>query len=406
MQKTIVIALVLILFHFSIRAQINLVGAAANLSSGKIDIVKWQALDSQSVSVFPSILDGYYFATSSFDSYNSNYYLTGISGTLSGLYSFNTLTNEESLTVASLYTNINEFDMSTGKMYNLKMLTANYINVYEFDINKNQDSLIGTIYEPGVDGIVADAITFDSNNGILYYVGFTNDPSLCLYAISVRNSLLSCTKTILNLTGPYNNIFGVEFDNVNERIYALNSTYDSSFNFTGTRVVDIDRISGNIVNRGELAGFDGFVGGSSCFDQNTGTYMVVGISTGNESEMIAFNTVDNTFISGFVPGNVSEIECDNAAFAMNRYVVTLAKPQQEAGIRLYPNPVVSVMEIESPFSGAVNVQVVSSSGKLVLDQHFNSGNKMELNLGPLSPGIYALKLISGSATVSEKILVR
>lgn len=104
MQKTIVIALVLILFHFSIRAQINLVGAAANLSSGKIDIVKWQALDSQSVSVFPSILDGYYFATSSFDSYNSNYYLTGISGTLSGLYSFNTITNEESLTVASLYT--------------------------------------------------------------------------------------------------------------------------------------------------------------------------------------------------------------------------------------------------------------------------------------------------------------
>ncbi|HOW31011.1 MAG TPA: T9SS type A sorting domain-containing protein, partial [Bacteroidales bacterium] len=79
---------------------------------------------------------------------------------------------------------------------------------------------------------------------------------------------------------------------------------------------------------------------------------------------------------------------------------------QEAGIRLYPNPVVSVMEIESPFSGAVNVQVMSSSGKLVLDQHFNSGNKMELNLGPLSPGIYALKLISGSATVSEKILVR
>ena len=111
----------LLSLSFNGKAQINLVGAANNQQTGKIDIVKWRALDSASVIEYPSILDGYYFATSAFDSYNSNYYITGISGDNSGLYSYNTISNEENLVGGSLYTNISEFDMSTGKMYNLKM---------------------------------------------------------------------------------------------------------------------------------------------------------------------------------------------------------------------------------------------------------------------------------------------
>ncbi|MBK7443228.1 MAG: hypothetical protein IPI65_17475 [Bacteroidetes bacterium] len=43
-------------------------------------------------------------------------------------------------------------------------------------------------------GIISDAIGFDSNNGIIYYAGFTADPALCLYAIPVRDTVFSFYK--------------------------------------------------------------------------------------------------------------------------------------------------------------------------------------------------------------------
>lgn len=89
MNKSFLSAIIILLFSTGIKAQINLVGVANNLQTGEIDIVKWQALDAESLTVYPSILDGYVFATAAFDAYNSNYYLTGISDDSWGLYALN-----------------------------------------------------------------------------------------------------------------------------------------------------------------------------------------------------------------------------------------------------------------------------------------------------------------------------
>jgi hypothetical protein len=196
-------------------AQINLIGTSSNPISGEINILKWQALDSLSVSSIPTILDAYFFATSAFDPFKNNYYISGVAGQNTGLYSYNSFTGEESMMQASSYTNVSEFDMSTGKMYNLIMETEEYISIYEYDIESNQDSLIGVIYEPGAIGIVADAIGFDSNNGILYYVGPTNGNELSLYSIPVRNNSFSFTRTILNTANPNISITSLNFDNIN-----------------------------------------------------------------------------------------------------------------------------------------------------------------------------------------------
>lgn len=405
MKKSILCTALIMLLSIGLKAQINLVGVGNNLQTGKIEIIKWQALDPESLIVYPSILDGYYFATSAFDSYNSNYYITGISGNSSGLYSYNTITNQENLVGGSLYTNISEFDMSTGKMYNLQMENEEYISIYEFDINTNQDSLIGVIFEPGVNGLFADAIGFDSNNGILYYVGFTNDPALCLYAVPVRENQFSFTKTILNPTAaPFNIITSVNFDNVNEIIYARNATYDSTFTYTGSSVVEINKTTGDIITRGEFTEFPYFVGGSSSFDQNTGSFLLVGIDTSNMAKMIVFNTYDNTYVTGFVPGNVSEIVCDNTNFVLTYYIATGVEEEQEFSFNLYPNPVSEILTIDRPSSDAVSVQIVSACGKIVLAQDFAS-SKIELNLAFLTPGIYLVNVISERKIVSEKIMV-
>ena len=162
---------------------------------------------------------------------------------------------------------------------------------------------------------------------------------LCLYAIPVRENQFSFTKTILNPTAaPFNIITSVNFDNVNEIIYARNATYDSSFNYTGSSVVEINKTTGDIITRGELVEFPYFVGGSSSFDQNTGTFLLVGIDTSNMLKMIAFNTYDNTYVSGFVPGNVSEIVCDNTTFVKSTYITTGVKKEQEFNFQPLSKP--------------------------------------------------------------------
>lgn len=405
-MKTILITTLFSLASIGINAQINLIGVAPNPGTGKVDIIKWQALNPESVTVVPSILDGYFYATSAFDAYNGNYYLTGISGDSAGLYAYNSITGDEQMMQASVNTNITEFDMSTGKMYNLKMETQEYISIYEFDMNTFQDSLIGVIYEPGANGIIVDAIGFDANNGILYYVGFTNDPALCLYSIPVRENEFSFTKTILNTTHPFNNITSVNFDNVNGRIYALNATFDSAYNYTGTYVVEIDTVSGDIISRIKLAEFPYYAGGSSSFDQNTGTFMVVGIDTGNVVKMIAYDTYENTYISGFVPGIVSEIVCDNTSFAQNRYVVTGAEPEAAIDFNVWPNPADDYLVINCTSKGDVTVKITSAGGKPVFVQHFSSGEKIQLNVESMASGVYTVSLTSAGKTASQKIIIQ
>ena len=392
-------------FSAGLKAQIKLIGATYNMATSHIDLLQWAAFDSSSVTATPTILDAYLFTSSAFDPYNGNYYISGVVGQNTGLYSYNVNTLENNLTTGSLYTNIAEFDMSTSKMYNLSMETEEYISIYEYDIASNQDSLIGTIYEPGVIGIVADAIGFDSNNGILYYVGNTNDFALALYAIPVREGTFSFTRTILNTPNPNGNITSLNFDNVNETLYATNDTYDQNANFTGRNIVEIDISTGDVITRGQLSEFAYFVGGSSLFDQNSGTFLLVGITDSFMLEMIAFDTYTNTYVTGFVPDNVSEIACDNTIFARNRYGVVGMEQQSALNFKVYPNPVSDVLNIETSSNGPVQVQIFNAMGELVYAKNSTSLSRMNVDMSALSPGLYMVNLTEGKQTVSEKILV-
>jgi hypothetical protein len=72
MKKLILGIAAVIALNTGANAQINLIGASVNDSTGKIDLIQWEALDSLSVVVTPTILDGYYFASSAFDAFNAN----------------------------------------------------------------------------------------------------------------------------------------------------------------------------------------------------------------------------------------------------------------------------------------------------------------------------------------------
>ena len=385
------------------QSQIKLIGVSYNNTTSTIDLVRWNAFDPLSVTTTPTMLDTYLYASSGFDPFNSSYYIAGVSGQSTGLYSYDTDTEESNLNTGSLYTNIAEFDMSNSKMYNLIMETEEYISIYEYDIVSNEDILIGTIYEPGVIGLIADAIGFDSNNGIIYYVGYTIDSELALYAIPVREESFSFTKTILNTPNLINGITSLNFDNVNEKLFATNDTYDEIGLFTGKTIVEIDVNNGDVNTLVELTDFPYFVGGSSQFDQNTGTFLLVGINAIGEVEMIAFNTYTNTYVSGYVPG-VSEIVCDNTLFARSTYAVAGIENERSFNFNIYPNPVSDVLNIEYTSKGPVQVQIFSSVGELVYDNKITSG-RVNLDLSSLSSGLYTVNLIGDNQSASRTIVV-
>ena len=385
------------------QSQIKLIGVSYNNTTSTIDLVRWNAFDPLSVTPTPTMLDAYLYASSGFDPFNSSYYIAGVSGQSTGLYSYDTDTEESNLNTGSLYTNIAEFDMSNSKMYNLIMETEEYISIYEYDIVSNEDILIGTIYEPGVIGLIADAIGFDSNNGIIYYVGYTIDSELALYAIPVREESFSFTKTILNTPDANNSITSLNFDNVNEKLFATNDTYDEIGLFTGKTIVEIDVNNGDVNTLVELTDFPYFVGGSSQFDQNTGTFLLVGINAIGEVEMIAFNTYTNTYVSGYVPG-VSEIVCDNTLFARSTYAVAGIENELSFNFNMYPNPVSDVLNIEYTSKGPVQVQIFSSVGELVYDNKITSG-RVNLDLSSLSSGLYTINLIGDNQSASRTIVV-
>lgn len=403
MRKLLYTLTLALTLNATAQAQIKLIGVSYNNTTSTIDLVRWNAFDPLSVTTTPTTLDAYLYASSGFDPFNSSYYIAGVSGQSTGLYSYDTDTEESNLNTGSLCTNIAEFDMSNSKMYNLIMETEEYISIYEYDIVSNEDILIGTIYEPGVIGLIADAIGFDSNNGIIYYVGYTIDSELALYAIPVREESFSFTKTILNTPNLINGITSLNFDNVNEKLFATNDTYDEIGLFTGKTIVEIDVNNGDVNTLVELTDFPYFVGGSSQFDQNTGTFLLVGINAIGEVEMIAFNTYTNTYVSGYVPG-VSEIVCDNTLFARSTYAVAGIENELSFNFNIYPNPVSDVLNIEYTSKGPVQVQIFSSVGELVYDNQITSG-RVNLDLSSLSSGLYTINLIGDNQSASRTIVV-
>jgi hypothetical protein len=406
MRKLLYILFLGLILNANAQAQIKLIGVTYNIGTSHVDVLRWAAFDASTVEAMPTMLDAYLFASSAFDPFNGNYYIAGVSGQTTGLYSYNSETGESSLTTGSLNTNIAEFDMSTSKMYNLSMETEGYISIYEYDLESNQDTLIGTIFEPGVIGIVADAISFDSNNGILYYAGYTDDGASALYSVPVRDDSFSFTRTILNLPVVNSNISSLNFDNVNEKLFAANDTFDENANSTGRSIVEIDITTGDVNTLAQLSEFAYFVGGSSQFDQNSGTFLLVGITEGNSLEMIAFDTYTNTYVTGFVPDNVSEIACDNTLFARNRYAAAGIEEEAAWDFLMYPNPVSDVLNLESTFKVANQLQIFNALGELVVEKRNTSFNRMNVDMSNLSPGLYTVNLTGAKQTVSKKILVK
>jgi hypothetical protein len=177
-------------------------------------------------------------------------------------------------------------------------------------------------------------------------------------------------------------------------------------NSTGRSIVEINLTSGEVITLGQLSEFEYFVGGSSIFDQNSGTFLLVGITANNVLQMIAFNTYTNTYETGFVPENVSEIVCDNTMFARNRYLAANIESKGAMNVRAYPNPVSEVLNLECTSNEPVQLQIISSMGELVYTNNNASVSKSNVDMSGFAPGLYTVNVIGSKNTFSKKIIVQ
>ena len=404
-----IIIYLLLLFPVFSRAQISLISANNTNRIGKIDIAKWNALDSSSVSFYPSDLNSYAIGSSAFSDYTGNYYLTGNSNTASGRITFNTYTNTQSFTAGSFLSNITEFDMSTGIMYKLTMDSLKTVRVIAHNVLSNQDSIVGIFTEPDLTGLLFDAIGFDANNGIIYHVGIHTDFSTHLYAMRCRDGIFTFTKTPIT-TAFYRTIFsGVNYDNVHNKIYARMAKFDTSNTYLGSDIVEISASNGSLTTKIAINQFPFFVGASSCFDQRTSTYMVIGAINSLNRKMICYNTVTDSLAIGYVPNGVADLQCDNTSFAQLKYgtPTNIQKIIMAEPIGVFPNPFSDKLTVSIPPSlmeQDLEFELINMLGELVYSSNLPN-IQTELTILGLTKGIYFYKVVSSDKIIQTRKIV-
>ena len=396
MKKKLFYLLLLMLSIPNVEAQIRLMGVNKTNNSDKIDIVTWNMFDSSSVTCNQTDLTSYALATSGFSDYSGQYHISGLSPSGMGLLIFNTFTNTTSFTIGSFLSNITEFDMSTGIMYKLSIEINKTVSVVAHTMSPNQDSLIGTFVEPNLMGLVVDAICFDANKGVIYHIGMNQNNSKDLYAIYVRDTSFTYTK--IPIIGEEDNYFsGLQFDNVNNKIYGRRANFDSASTYLGSDIVEINSVSGAITVKTAITQFSNFLGGSSCFDQNTSTFMIIGVDDNFTRKMIAYNTLTDSLFNGYVPVTVSELACINTRFAQFKYGTPtgIKKINRAEAISIYPNPAIDELHISIPpevLANELQVELINGLGEIVyrstIEQHQSA-----FQISGLERGIYFYRIM-------------
>jgi hypothetical protein len=136
--------------------------------------------------------------------------------------------------------------------------------------------------------------------------------------------------------------------------------------------------------------------------------LLVGYNGNPDVQMVVFDTYNNTYQTGFMPDNVSEIVCDNYDFAKNTYVTTSMKETAKETIRLSPNPASNTITIENSFTftGNLNASIFDINGNLKWQGSFQNGNTFNVDISNLLPGVYVLKTETSEGVENHKFVVK
>jgi hypothetical protein len=88
----------------------------------------------------------------------------------------------------------------------------------------------------------------------------------------------------------------------------------------------------------------------------------------------------------------------------NNDVYKYAELNNEASVRIYPNPATDMVTVESGNSDFYSIEIHSSNGALLLTQQVTS-NETELNVSSLENGLYYITLRGSNHTITKSLIV-
>jgi hypothetical protein len=405
--------LILLFISKSINAQsINLIGV--ELVNDSLKIIEW---NNQTPSIYSSVGTSMFtvtMGTSTYNATNATYYVRGLVDSTSDVVMYDATTNVQQIVdISSFYSPSIESDMSTGMMYYYKGDASNQVFIYKYDPYTDSNYTLGLLpwssgFSPGNFVYFPDATCFNSNEHIFH---FTIADSFGKYLVSVpvTDSIFSFTIT------PFNSIFlpgniGLEYDNVNNRIYTLFPVYDTVSAPPTMSIGLIDPSTATtslLLPLPDLLGYEVF---NRCFDQATNSLVFVAYDDTLYERKLYTYQIDSNLLNAFElpqPTNTYEVEVNNSAFARAKYgnvnsVENVISNDEE--INLYPNPATDKinLSIDSKEVQILNINIYNSLG-LKIQSHENfSLENTEIDISDFSSGMYIVEIITSNGKNSTK----
>lgn len=414
-KRNFYLVIAFLICTYSTHAQIKLIGMSPRLAMDTVDVVEWQPLGTGALSRYPAPVNGWTNNTGLFDAINGNYYVSAITVGGGSLLTFQSVSNQITLSPVAQISNAAEIDMSNGKIYTIFDNAAGDLEVFEINPLSGNSTLVSTLVEPGIQEVTSNSTAFDSNNGIMYYFGLDGGVNY-LYTLRLRSQPFSWTKiplsTVINpVTQSPNPYFCANYDNVQNILYSVTPEFDSTFTSVQWKILETNVSTGALTTRGILNTFPYFADlGSSVFDQNSGTLILTGPDnlTSGGQRVVFFNTATNTYLVDSMPTPIYEIVCDNQAFAQNRYGAVAGNQVNKSDVLdFYPNPAQQSIRLRlANMEHQVVIQIENLSGQRIMDRTMHPTDGLLLDLESIPSGVYRIYLQQGQVKTSQRLVVR
>ena len=141
------------------------------------------------------------------------------------------------------------------------------------------------------------------------------------------------------------------------------------------------------------------------------TYAAIGRveGAGTVGYITDYRYTDEDFAAGVNYYRLRQVDFDGAETLSN--VIAIDAGAVTATLGLYPNPVgageVLNVQVGSALgSQSITAEVFSAGGRLVGQQSWLVGDKLQLTTAGLNPGLYVVRLSNGQRTVTERVVIR
>lgn len=348
--------------------------------------------------------------SSAFDQSNRSYLFLSKEST-SGLFHFhnvNVVTNSQ-LPTSTL--NENErvhglrYDLRSKKLYGLQFdsLTS---TVFLAEVNLQTGKIITKNPISGVTDFCVStfycgtATTFDPQRGIYMFIGKQASFTSRLYRVKAS------TGQVLSNTPLSSSIFGIQYDIKGDALYGI------GFEDRKVALFEMDTTLGIKRHVKSLNAMEsGYLNGSSCFDQESQTYIVLQkANTQGLARLTCYNIPGDSLYEVVTNNTLRELEVDNSAFGTAYFGSSQITDESLSmeNISIFPNPAIHELRIESTqIQKRINmISLYDIAGKEVLRRENINSTAYSLNVTGLPTGMYQLKLQIGHQTGYRRISIK